>query len=58
MFNILEGIAPAETGRTPRFDQPLDILVTFHAAGGRNRPAFSFNELIMTGDSQPVTLAL
>ena len=55
VFNILEGIAPQKpTGAF--FDQPLDILVTFHSAGGE-KACFSFNELIMTGDCQPVTLA-
>ena len=55
VFNILEGIAPQKPHNTA-FDQPLDILVTFHSANGE-KACFSFNELIMTGDCQPVTLA-
>jgi len=55
VFNILEGIAPQKP-KDARFDQPLDILVTFYSAGGK-KVYFSFNELIMTGDCQPVTLA-
>ncbi|BBO83713.1 hypothetical protein DSCO28_42790 [Desulfosarcina ovata subsp. sediminis] len=54
-FNILEGIAPKKPDHAG-FDQPLDILVTFHSASGK-RACFSFNELIMTGDGKPVTLA-
>jgi hypothetical protein len=55
VFNILEGIAP-QKNKDARFDHPLDILVTFHSASGE-KARFSFNELIMTGDCQPVTLA-
>ena len=55
VFNILEGIAPQKPADAS-FDQPLDILVTFHSATGKT-VCFSFNELIMTGDCQPVTLA-
>ena len=55
VFNILEGIAPQKPANTA-FDQPLDILVTFHSTSGE-KAYFSFNELIMTGDCQPVTLA-
>ncbi len=55
VFNILEGIAPQKP-ENAAFDQPLDILVTFHSTDGKTA-AFSFNELIMTGDCQPVTLA-
>ncbi len=54
-FNILEGIAPQKPAGCI-FDQPTDILVTFHAATGEKRQ-FSFNELIMTGDCMPPTLA-
>ena len=55
VFNILEGIAPKKPEHAA-FNQPLDILVTFHSATGE-KVHFSFNELIMTGDCQPVTLA-
>lgn len=55
VFNILEGIAPQKPAQAA-LDQPLDILVTFHSASGK-KAYFSFNELIMTGDCQPVTLA-
>ena len=55
VFNILEGIAPQKP-KDASFDQPLDILVTFHSHSGK-KACFSFNELIMTGDCQPVILA-
>lgn len=55
VFNILEGIAPEKPVHF-NFDQPLDIMVTFHSAAGK-KAHFSFNELIMTGDYQPPTLA-
>jgi hypothetical protein len=55
VFNILEGIAPQKPADAA-FNQPLDILVTFHSATGKT-VCFSFNELIMAGDCQPVTLA-
>jgi len=55
VFNILEGIAPLKPDQAA-FAQPLDILVTFHSASGA-KVYFSFNELIMTGDCQPPTLA-
>jgi len=54
-FNILEGIAPQKPEQAA-FGQPLDILVTFHSASGK-KVYFSFNELIMTDDCQPPTLA-
>lgn len=55
VFNILEGIAPLKPDHFI-FDQPLDILVTFHSDSGKTS-CFSFNELIMTDDRFPVTLA-
>lgn len=55
VFNILEGISPQKPDGCA-FDQPQDILVTFHSASGK-KVRFSFNELIMVGDSQPITLA-
>jgi hypothetical protein len=55
VFNILEGISPQKPAHAA-FDQPLDILVTFHSESGK-KVYFSFNELIMTGDCQPPTLA-
>ena len=55
VFNILEGIAPQKPDGAD-FKQPLDILVVFHGSDGQTA-RFSFNELIMTGDCQPVTLA-
>ncbi len=55
VFNILEGIAPQKPPGAA-FDQPIDILVTFTSADGK-KSRFSFNELIMTGDCRPVTLA-
>ena len=55
VFNILEGIAPHKPDHFA-FDQPLDIVVTFHSASGK-KVYFSFNELIMPGDCYPPTLA-
>ena len=55
VFNILEGIAPQKPDHFS-FDQPLDILVTFHSASGE-KVYFSFNELVMPGDCHPPTLA-
>lgn len=55
VFHILEGVAPQKPEHFT-FDQPLDILVTFHSASGKTS-RFSFNELIMTDDRFPVTLA-
>ena len=54
-FHLLEGIAPGKPAHVG-FDQPTDILVTFHSATGR-KAYFSFNELIMTRDGEPPTLA-
>lgn len=55
VFNILEGIAPKKP-EASAFDQPTDILVTFHSATGQ-KAHFSLNELIMTRDGEPPTLA-
>ena len=55
VFNILEGVAPQKPVGVI-FDQPLDILVEFTSASGVKR-GFSFNELLMTDDKYPVTLA-
>jgi hypothetical protein len=55
VFNILEGIAPQKPDHYS-FDQPLDIVVAFHSESGET-VYFSFNELIMTGDCYPPTLA-
>lgn len=54
-FNILEGISPEKPDHFT-FDGPIDILVTFHSASGEIS-RFSFNEIIMTDDRYPVTLA-
>jgi hypothetical protein len=55
VFNILEGIAP-EKPEGADFKQPLDMLVSFSSASGK-RVHFSFNEILMTDDRSPVTLA-
>lgn len=55
VFNILEGIAPGKPEEAA-FDRPLDIMVTFHSTDGK-KASFSYNELVMTGDSCPITLA-
>lgn len=55
VFNILEGISPQKPDHY-LFDQPLDILVSFHADSGQ-QVCFSFNEIIMADDRLPVTLA-
>ncbi len=55
VFHILEGVAPQKP-KNFSFDQPLDMVVTFHSASGKTS-RFSFNELIMVDDRFPVTLA-
>ena len=55
VYNILEGISPKKPDNAV-FNQPLDILVTFTSISG-GEVHFSFNELLMTDDSRPVTLA-
>lgn len=55
VFNILEGISPQKPDHY-LFHQPLDILVTFHSDSGQ-QACFSFNEIIMTDDRLPATLA-
>jgi hypothetical protein len=55
VFNILEGIAP-EKPEGADFKQPLDMIVSFSSASG-DKVHFSFNELLMTDDKHPVTLA-
>lgn len=55
VFHIMEGIAPQKP-ETANFKQPLDILVTFTSAAGKSVD-FSFNEIIMTDDDHPITLA-
>jgi hypothetical protein len=55
VYNILEGIAPKKPDNAV-FDQPQDILVTFSSVSG-DTVNFSYNELLMTDDKYPVTLA-
>ena len=55
VYNILEGISPQKPDSAV-FNQPLDILVTFTSVS-REKVHFSLNELLMTDDSRPVTLA-
>lgn len=54
-YHILEGISPQKPDGAV-FNQPLDMLVTFTSASGE-KVHFSLNELLMTDDSHPVTLA-
>jgi hypothetical protein len=55
VFNILEGIAPQKP-KDAIFDQPLDILITFTSSTGET-VRFSYNEIIMSDDRLPLTLA-
>ncbi len=55
VLHILEGVAPKKA-ENAAFDRPLDMIVTFESAGGE-RVHFSYGELSMTDDSDPVILA-
>ncbi|MCF8068480.1 MAG: hypothetical protein K9L30_07845 [Desulfobacterales bacterium] len=55
VFHILEGISPQKPAGAS-FDQPLDLMVIFTSASGEQR-IFSYNEIIMTDDRYPITLA-
>ncbi|PKL35383.1 MAG: hypothetical protein CVV44_21490 [Spirochaetae bacterium HGW-Spirochaetae-1] len=55
VLHILEGVAP-EKPKTAAFDRPLDMVVTFIAADGKQKH-FSYGELTMADDSRPVVLA-
>jgi len=55
VLHILEGIAPKKPETAP-FDRPLDMVVTFVSSEGR-QAHFSYGELTMTDDCNPVTLA-
>jgi hypothetical protein len=55
VLHILEGVAPGKP-KTAAFDRPLDMIVTFIAADGKQKH-FSYGELTMTDDSRPVILA-
>lgn len=55
VLHILEGVAPKKPENAP-FDRPLDMVVTFVSSEGK-QSHFSFGELTMTDDSNPVILA-
>jgi len=55
VFSILEGISPYKTDND-LFDRPLDLIVAFKSATGRET-YFSYGELIMCDDNNPVILA-
>ncbi len=55
LIALLEGIAP-EKPKNAAFDRPLDMLVTFTSADGK-KAVFSYGELTMTTDANPVILA-
>ncbi len=55
VLHILEGIAPKKPENAP-FDRPLDMVVTFVSSAGK-QSHFSYGELTMTDDSNPVILA-
>ncbi|MCU0846189.1 MAG: hypothetical protein MUC76_14865 [Spirochaetes bacterium] len=55
VLHILEGVAPKKA-ENAAFDRPLDMIVTFENADGE-RVHFSYGELTMTDDSEPVMLA-
>ncbi|HSV96959.1 MAG TPA: hypothetical protein VLM75_08505 [Spirochaetota bacterium] len=55
VLHILEGVAVKKPEKAA-FDRPLDMIVTFENADG-GRVHFSYGELTMTDDSDPVVLA-
>lgn len=55
VLHILEGVAIQKPEKAA-FDRPLDMVVTFENADGE-RVHFSYGELTMTDDSNPVILA-
>jgi hypothetical protein len=55
VINILEGIAPKKP-ENAAFDKPLDLVVTFISSDGK-QSHFSYGELTMTDDTNPVMLA-
>ena len=55
LYNIMDGVAP-EKPKTAAFDRPLDMLVTFTSSDGK-KAVFSYGELSMVNDSNPVILA-
>ena len=55
VLHIMEGIKPVKPEGEP-FDRPLDIVVGFRSKSGAVR-FFSYGELTMTTDKNPVTLA-
>ncbi|MBN2123036.1 MAG: hypothetical protein JW821_01975, partial [Deltaproteobacteria bacterium] len=55
LYHLLEGIAPKKPDEIA-FDRPVDLRVTFTSLSGREA-SFSYGELIMTDDRNPVTLA-
>ncbi len=52
---LLEGIAPLKTDKDA-YDRPLDMFVILRSASGKEA-VFSYGELTMTDDQNPVTLA-
>jgi len=55
VLHILEGVAVKKPDNAA-FDRPLDMIVTFENAAGE-RVHFSYGELTMTADANPVILA-
>jgi len=55
VYFLLDGIAPHKD-KNDRFDRPLDLIVTFSSASGKS-VSFSYGELTMCDDNDPVTLA-
>ncbi|MFH1875226.1 MAG: hypothetical protein ABH859_08630 [Pseudomonadota bacterium] len=55
LYNILEGIEPKKPEQAS-FNKPLDLIVSVKSATGKI-VNFTYNELLMTDDSLPVTLA-
>lgn len=55
LYFLLDGIAPLKN-KNDIFDRPLDIIVTFISESGKTSN-FSYGELTMCNDNNPVTLA-
>jgi len=55
ILHILEGVVPQKQ-EGAAFDRPLDMIVEIHSAPGK-KSSFSYGELIVCDDSNPVMLA-
>jgi hypothetical protein len=54
VIHILEGVKPEK--KSADFDRPLDMIVTITDSSGKSA-YFSYNEICLTDDANPITLA-